>query len=571
LLALLNLTQHDDEPRPHKSNDSQDRYKLSQQKVNQGNRHHEMTRFLGHLLGQGTDPEIALLAFESYAKKFFDHPKDWLPKGSRYTEVTDFIQYKLTDIKEKEKIEITHKNDNLVKKTTNKFDLSDDFYLSAPDLIGEITREITQKAIYPLPALAFAQALAATGTIKSFNHVTNLGHPPANYFLCLAPTGGGKSYPQQTIAQTFSALSLQDHMLEGVSSAKGIYRFLQENSYLGLLQLDESDIIFQTLQDEKAPHYLKSAKDLLLQIYSAHDSPHKKIGMTGDRREAPIILKYPKMNVIAYGVNSLIDTAFNKKMITDGLVQRFIIISTENKRIFNKESIPPEPLNGQVYTHINKLVLGTKHYTETMMVQLQSLHTQYNAETDEAKKDKIHNELLKLEQKTMLKERKIINFTSQAEKLYKKYITDKDNQVNQENKKETGLAGLYTRDAEKVGRILAVMCDKTITPAHLEFAITFINSRTEAMKQACEENYNRPQIAKDVDDLQRCIAQNSDSNGWCTYRVISRGFRIRDSRALRQLLGEAIDSNSLKNNPQYSASKDERGRKGNAYAVDEID
>lgn len=553
-------------------------YQLPDRPVDQGSRHHQMTSMLGYLLNQGVDPEVAKGLFLSYAQTNFTEYKDFLPDGKRYHEIQDFIDYKIKDLKESE-ISKRKENIQLLLNDTNPgvhrspFELPDSFYINAPNIIGDITAELSKKALYPIPALNFAQSLAAIGTIKAQNTITEYNHPPCNYFLCLAPSGAGKAYAQRVISHTFSELRLQELITTGVRSDKGIARFLEDNNSTGLIQLDESEDFFKLFSEQNTPHHLKAVKETLLQIYSAHDDPYKSLGRVGDKKDKPIVLKYPKLNFIAYGVNHLIQTAFTQKAIADGLLQRFIIISTSTQRTKNKNFEPPKALNSHIYAQMEYLSKQSRFYREKLLIKVNDLQAELADEhTDIERKAELSAEIAAIHSEAAKRERQVITFDAASKRLYEDFEKEMSDRVNKENKLDSGYAGLFTRAYEQVGRLLAVICDKQVSTTDMDYVITFMRTRTEAMYELAQKAFSGTEESRYIDDLQRFIAQNSRADdGVCVYRDIARHFKVRDTRKLKMIISEAVEAGLIEPVYNYRKEGSATGRTGTGYKLGDID
>ena len=546
-------------------------YQPSHATVTEGSRHAEMTSFISHLLNKEVSKEIVLYAFYKYAEEKFSNPKEFLPNGPRNHEVINFIDWKLQTL-EKEKEEKQRQQLRLTLATPQStvkdlFELPDSFYEEAPGMLGQIVKEITQKARYPIHSFAFGTALGAVGALKAKATTTNLGHAPSNYFLCLSATGSGKNYAQEILTHTFNKLGISRYIASGVSSAKGISRFLEQNDSIGMLSLDEAENFFTTFADKYAPHYLKACKSILLEIYTSTNMPYKCLGYTGDAKQKPIILKYSRLNILAYGVLNTLSKAFTVESIQDGLLQRFLVLTNFKDLKRNEKFEPAKSLSGDIFEYFKLLTKKLMFSTEEDFLATQDLEAQLKAELDEHKKKRIAEQLSALTVKPLSK-LKIVKFTSEAKKLYDSYADSMDIKRNSEMKTQSNLEGLYTRAAEQIGRLCAVACEEEITKNHVDYFITFVDSRVNALKEYCTEQYSG-ELNKNASYFLDSVAKFMQKKGVSTVtkRDIYKNVKFRNSKELNDILYFLLDSGDL---IEVKENKLRAGPRGKRYSLGEI-
>lgn len=540
-------------------------YELKTEPIGEGERHAEMTSFIGHMLGLGNSPEVTELAFQKYAEKTFADWKAWQPNGTRYTEVTSFIQWKLKDIEKQERQSQIQIIESLSEKDSKPtFDLPDEFYFKAPGLVGEITQEITSAVLYKIPSFAFATAISVLGSLKS-RHQSSLRHAPSNYFLCLAPTGTGKNDPQTILSNTLAKLGLGSLLSQGVRSSQGILNHLNANESNGVISLDEAEGFFNSLDDKYAQHYTRQCRALLLELYSSCNFAHKAFGKTGNKKDKEIVLSYPRLNLMAFGALHTVEKAFNKKSISDGLLQRFIVLTHRKDRVRNLNARDLPYLNGNIFEHLKKLAW---HESKALEAELAALEQAELSETVEQSAE-IRKELVKkLETlKAKSKERKVVKFTPDAQTLYNDYSDSLDKRINAESRKGTGLEGIYTRAAEQVGRLAVAIADTEIDKPLIEYLITFIDSRINALYALVDEKLVEESVQKDSAPLLQFIAERiAASNGVeVPYRDIARHYTIRKPSLLKELLQYLVETDQLSENIITNS-----GRPGKHYRLNQV-
>ena len=514
-------------------------YSLPSSEVAEGERHHQMTSHLGYLLSLGVSEEIALHSFYSLAKSTFKDYKDFLPLGNRNHEVLSFIKYKKEDLHNEEIKNKNQRRVELLKKYEDKkdiksrFDLPDDFYYNAPNIVGEITKEISKYAMYPIPSISFAIAVSLLSIIQGKNKRGIDGTPSSSYFLCLAPSGTGKSYPQEVIRHTLNALNKQHLMESKVRSDRGILNWLGRNDGLGLLLSDEAEELLTSLNSDRAGQHIRNFKSILLELYSAYNMKNLSFGEITSRREEPIVLNNPLFNTVLIGTPDIIDNCFSKQAITSGLFQRFNVLYTSSGRVINPNHRASQPLNGHIFSYLRKIASKA---------------------------------ILNYEEQLDGKVEKPLTYSKGAEALKDDMISHYDNLYNKELRKGSGLEAIYTRAVEKALRLAVCLSEDVIELSTLEWANTFIEKNTEALYLTASESILTNGVSKEIDDLEKFVANHADEDGVCTYRQILRRFRIRDSRKLKEVLRDAVESGILKKHDNFRRGN-RVGRTGIGYSL----
>lgn len=579
----------------HLNGNNHNSYIVPSSKVLEGSRHQELISYVRHQSNSTLNRSDLISAALGHTLRFFDQPADFLPGGQRYSELEKIIDDVLSYAKQ-EQLQLLDQhdqkqNDHSISNNDNtpesqnsktslspeeifdKFALPDQFYFDAPGIVGEITKFISQSAFYSAAPFAFATTAAAIGTLKSHIVKTESGNSPANYFLCFGPTGSGKNYPQEIFAQTFKALGTSSLISNKIRSENGIYRFLEENKGIGFLLMDEAETFFSLIQNQKSDGYIKQCKDALLHLYSGTNKTFHS-GHTGNKREKPIILENPKLNLVAYGVPSMLVNSFDKAAISDGLLQRFIILTHRTKREKNPSFLPPASLNSHFKDWMKDIVLRAKLSTEADLLEMLELEQELDAATAapdaDAELDKVKKDLkLKLKKLKDTKpevDKVILRFSSGAKSCYDSFETEINKATNVEIAKFSGLEGIYSRAVEQVDRLVAVLATaelgQLVPETTVEYTVQFIRSRVNAIKEFCETTYEDTSAPKakgvymseDMDALLKFCSKFLKTSPYITYREIFRSFKVRDARRLQEILQGCLALGEL-----IEVSKDELG------------
>lgn len=539
------------------------------QHVPAGSRHNDMTSFLAHLLNRDVPPETVKELFYSHAKVHYENFAEFLPNGPRHQEVEKFIQYKQEQAdraRKNETVKLLNKTDG-----TDPFQLPDDFYFSCPGPIGALTQEISEKAYISNASFTFASLIAAIGTLKAPHTETSLGHAPANYFLCIGPTGSGKNYIQEVLLSTFGKLGINGLIEGGIRSDKGIIRFLERNQGTGLLLADEAEYFLSSLNDSSTPSYLRSCKKLLLDLYTSTRKVGWTPGSVGNPRERLIVLNRPRLNLVGFGAVTSLGSSFSLESIQQGFLQRFIVV-TDYRDIatrFTSDFNPATSINSAHLDYLKEIVKEQMLLTEQELLEYQDLTLELNGEGEPGAKQKALLEKL-TELKISSSHKKVIPFTEEAEARFFSYRLELAKKHDKHRR--TPLCGLFTRGAEQVGRLAAVIAEEKVTVELVEYLIQFIDSRINALVNYAQENLGDNQLGQDLQDLINFVAERTAKTGGkpVLYSIIARYFRIRNPRALKELLKMAVETSMIIEHSDIRKS-DKAGRRGTAYSLGDVE
>ena len=211
--------------------------------------------------------------------------------------------------------------------------------LHAPGLIGELVQYNLNTALYPLPELALAGALALLscvtgGKAEGLRARTNI------YVMGLAPSGGGKDYSRK-LNRKILLTAGGGHICgpERIGSHAGIVSALAEN-WCTLFQIDEIGRLLATMQSaDKSPH-LYNVASVLMQVYSSADDIWQADAY-GDRKKCKT-LEYPHCVVYGTSVPDGFWESLSKKNLSDGLIGRFLVF--ENAHYVDYQDAEELPL-----------------------------------------------------------------------------------------------------------------------------------------------------------------------------------------------------------------------------------
>jgi hypothetical protein len=215
--------------------------------------------------------------------------------------------------------------------------------LTAPGLIGELIKYNLETALYPLPELALAGALALMASVTG-GKAEGLRARTNIYVMGLAPSGGGKDYSRKLNRKLLMEAG-GGHICgpERIGSHAGIISALAEN-WNTLFQIDEIGRMLATMQSAGTSPHLYNISSVLMQIYSSADDIWQADAY-GDRKKCKT-LEYPHCVVYGSSVPDGFWTSLSKQNLSDGLIGRFLVF--ENSDYVDYQDVTEQPLPANV-------------------------------------------------------------------------------------------------------------------------------------------------------------------------------------------------------------------------------
>ncbi len=194
--------------------------------------------------------------------------------------------------------------------------------LDAPGLLGDIVQHNLRTAIYPLPELAFAGALSLMSTITGGKVAK--GRSRTNlYTMGLAPSGSGKDHARVINAEILTAIGREDICgPERIGSHAGIVTTMSEH-WQQLLQIDEVNRLFATMQNAQQSPHLYNITTVLLQIYGSTGRSWTADAYGDSKKQKKLM--FPHCVLYGTGVPDGFWESVTKAQLTEGLIGRFLI------------------------------------------------------------------------------------------------------------------------------------------------------------------------------------------------------------------------------------------------------
>lgn len=447
-------------------------------KIPEGERHEELVRRCRKFYNLPlTDLEIKYLLY-GVIKNHVTNPSDFLPGGKRHQETERILSsckgYAEAERQQELANSITKHTE--IKKSKSAFELDPEFYYNAPGIVGELTKFFVDTSQTPIPAHAFAAAVSLVGFTKARYIQGHSKLPPINYFLCLAPSGSGKTTIQHMIKSIFKQLQISHLVEDGIASAQGLIQFLHESNGLGFVIYDEVKDLFQTISSKFAASYEVKISTELTKLYTAYKSTYIP-PTTKTHKGKKIVLSKPILSFIGYGQHVLIDQLFSKSNVTDGLLPRFIILNVNEKT--DRQALSrtlPNSILDELQSNVTKSCIAVEEKQDPNTPVIAPLI-------------------------------KTLSLSHDAQVQYQKFDNSRTQLYNQATAEKNGLEALFSRGSEQVLRLSLAMSDSQIQPTILDFCITLINSQMNNFYEQFSKTANRTEYAKEADELLEAIIE----------------------------------------------------------------
>lgn len=204
--------------------------------------------------------------------------------------------------------------------------------MNVPGLIGETVRWIVGTSIKPQPELALLHTIAALGAVfgRRYKCQGRYDSRPNVYTVGIAGSGSGKEHSRKQLGVLMSQASLERFLGAGrfVSDAGLLTSLKKQPSQL--MPIDEIGLVLQLMSDKKASGYTKNIATHLLTLYSSSGGIFNG-GQYADEEKEPVVLKFPNLCIYGTTTKENYVKALTSDAITDGNLNRFIVIPSGNE------------------------------------------------------------------------------------------------------------------------------------------------------------------------------------------------------------------------------------------------
>jgi hypothetical protein len=377
--------------------------------------------------------------------------------------------------------------DNVLSNTPNpesnagdvSFALSEDFLLSAPGLVGEITAWLSESNYYWQPSYGVAAALAFVGMIKGHNVCTEENARTNLLTIAIGPSSSGKTQPLKRIIALARAAGLSHRLSGEPTSEQGMVRGLVDAGHKTLIPWDEIGEAFKKMFASNTPYYKAGIIRLILKLYSMADET--VLGSqyaNSDSKNPRIDLHQPCLCL--YGTSTIdgVYSAFSSVEAVNGFAARLLLFETHNY-IAERQPVGMAPIPQSL---INRVIAVAKD------------------EKPEPNQGNLSNVYIPPIPK-------VIPYNPEARKLMaaalKRFEELKNSAILAKRPAEESIWGRAYEQATKIA--LTVEDGDAITPESASWAIELVSQLYQKMIVASRERISDNQTHAEINGLLRLI------------------------------------------------------------------
>jgi len=242
-----------------------------------------------------------------------------------------------------------------------KFTIPEELVMSAPGLVGDITRWIVESSIQPQPVLALAAALAAVGALKGHRVRTETNLRTNIYVLGLAESGSGKRYPIDAVRVLFREAGCDAILGKEPGSEPGLCEMLREGNGVSLLLWDEIGHAISAMCDKNNGSHYTTIMATITNLFTEASSFHEGKALAAGSRSN---IEQPCLCICGMTVEERLFENLTKENASDGFLPRWMIfeVTTNNpkQQRMSGAHMPPAALVEKVLAVHN----WPKHYRE---------------------------------------------------------------------------------------------------------------------------------------------------------------------------------------------------------------
>lgn len=226
-------------------------------------------------------------------------------------------------------------------------EIPQDIIASAPGLVGQLARWITDTSLYPQPILALAAAIPAIGNVMAHRVATETNLRTNFYTLGIAESGAGKEHARRCIARLYEHVNLSSTLLGDPASASAVINAVKRADARGLMMIDEFGRFLDSLKGS-AGHTKMITTNMMYLYNAAGDTftgqEYANNAMSGGRSD----IDQPCLGIYATTVPGRFYGSLTQEDAFDGFLSRWLVFETKRFDIdpnFDRTDInPPEDL-----------------------------------------------------------------------------------------------------------------------------------------------------------------------------------------------------------------------------------
>lgn len=272
-----------------------------------------------------------------------------------------------------------------------------------PGLMGDIARFIYEAAPRPVPEIAIAGAIGLMAGVCGSAYNTHTGTGLNQYIICLAGTGVGKDAAASGIDKLVNEVNkinpsnISSNFIgpTEIASGQALAKYIATKSKCFVSILGEFGLKLKMMSDPKASSADNTLRRTLLQIYmrSGHGL-NMGSSIFADSDKNTSVVMSPALSILAESTPETVYESINEKMITDGLVPRFIIINYTGKRQLLSETYEKAIPSVELVSNLASLMAHCTSLMESKKVIIVEINADVKKllrDYDKVTTDKINN------------------------------------------------------------------------------------------------------------------------------------------------------------------------------------
>lgn len=257
--------------------------------------------------------------------------------------------------------------DHKIKATNHKVTPIKEFNPHVDGLVGEIADWITATALKPQPILSLSAAIAFMGMVKA-HRVRGFTNLRTNiYCLSMAPTGGGKEYPEGAIKRLLTACGMGKHTLGKPKSGGGLLTGIGKSDCKGILCVSEVGHFVSNFMDPRSGGYQKEIGHLFIDLFNKAGVKHEGDQSANEKDNKQVILEQPNLCILGSSVVEVMQKALTGGEVVNGFLNRWIAFEVKARSKIHQRiefSPPPQELVEKIKKWMDENPTNTDNYGE---------------------------------------------------------------------------------------------------------------------------------------------------------------------------------------------------------------
>lgn len=217
---------------------------------------------------------------------------------------------------------------NALKKSNEKKEV-----LQVHGLVGEIAEWITETAIRPQPILSLAAALTFVGMIKGHKVKGSTGLRTNMLSMVLAPSAGGKEWPQKQIRDLFKYCDIDQQLMGEPTSGTGFLRAINDRGRIVMWVMDEMGRFLDNINQKNSGTFQREIIDYMIKSFSCASSILKGREYADAKKNPTIDIIEPHFCCLGSTVLEKFRASCKSTDIVDGFLNRWLVFAVHDRGV----------------------------------------------------------------------------------------------------------------------------------------------------------------------------------------------------------------------------------------------